>query len=160
MPKPASICFILGSSGLSVPSWKESGFLSNCRCRMPKAASPASYNPADSFARGSSVLEPTIPGGSVGAGVGVACPSVAIARPEHKNSDTVINLKATLRIRLIDSLLRLFAEHSFHDTDLGALAAIDLACKVEEFGVLPGASRIEQFLHHRQRALVMLDHSC
>src|SRR5687768_2279215 len=99
MPKDASIFCTLGSSGSSVPSWKESGFLSDCKCLMPRAASPASYSPADRLKRGSVVLEPTIPGGNVGAGLGVACcPTVTITEPENNNKKDVSKPKAILRI--------------------------------------------------------------
>src|SRR2546423_15686830 len=40
------------------------------RCLMPNAASPASYIPGVSLARGSAVSEPVIPAGRVGAGSG------------------------------------------------------------------------------------------
>src|SRR5215212_7187180 len=101
-------------------------------CFMPIAASPASYNPGDSLARGSLVSEPVIPAGSGGAdsrangfppswlagldsGVGVGegcgdgeavCASVLAAKHEHKIRAAVSKRKAIVCTRFIVSPLR------------------------------------------------------
>src|SRR5215213_2517932 len=99
------------------------------RCFMPIAASPASYSPGDSLARGSLASEPVIPAGSGGAdsgangfppswlagfdsGVGVGegcgdgevvCASVLAAKHEHKIREAVSKRKAIVCTRFIVS---------------------------------------------------------
>src|SRR6185503_15141351 len=66
------------------------------------------------------------------------------------------------RYRVLDSLFLLFGfvtQHGLHDLDFSALATVDLGGEVEEFSVLSGAGTVKQVFHHRQRTVVMLDHS-
>src|SRR4051812_15903228 len=103
-------------------------------CLMPIAASPASYIPGDSLARGSPVSEPVIPAGSGGAGsrangfppswlagldsgafMGsgdgdgeVVCASVLAAKHEHKTREAISKRKAIVCTRLIVSPLQVF----------------------------------------------------
>src|SRR5215210_2868644 len=109
------------------------------RCLMPIAASPASYIPGDSLARGSLASEPVIPAGSGGAdsgangfppfwsaglasGVGVGegcgdgegvCASVRAAKHEHKTREAINKRNAILWTRLIVSPLQVFHPEGF-----------------------------------------------
>src|SRR5215210_9137039 len=109
------------------------------RCLMPIAASPASYIPGDSLARGSLASEPVIPAGSGGAdsgangfapswlagldsGVGVGegcgdgegvCASVPAAKHEHKTREAVSKRKAIVCTRFIVSPLKVFHQEGF-----------------------------------------------
>ena len=97
---------------------------------MPNACSPASYSPAASLARGSSTLDPVIPGGRVGAGVGDTWPIAVIAKHAHKNTDAVTSEKGKFRIRFIILLLRLFVLPGFDESEGSCLATIDVSCKL------------------------------
>src|SRR5687767_504006 len=103
-------------------------------CLMPNAASPASYIPGDSLARGSLGSEPVIPAGSAGAAsgsngffpscsagldsglcMGEGCgdgeavwASVPPAKHEHKTKEAITKRKAIVCTRLIVSPLQLF----------------------------------------------------
>ena len=122
---------------------------------MPSVFSPASYSPAERLARGSDVFDPTIPGGSVGAGVGVCASKATLSNMQKTNEE----MARRVFVLFIIIFLRLFGEHCFHDPDLGPLAAIDIGCEVEEFRILSGTGRIKKFLYHYERTFVMLDHS-
>ena len=79
---------------------------------------------------------------------------------KHKKREAVNKRKAIVCTRFIVSpLIGFFSKHCLHDPDLGALAAVDVGREIEQFGILPGAGRVEQVLYHRQRAAVVLDHS-
>ena len=106
-------------------------------CLMPNAASPASYIPGDSLARGSLASEPVIPAGSggadsgangfppswlaglpasVGEGVGdgeVVCASVLAAKHEHKTRAAVSKRKVIVCPRLSVSPLQVFHPEGF-----------------------------------------------
>jgi len=71
-------------------------------------------------------LDPVIPGGSVGAGVGDTWPRVVAAKPAHKNTDAVISEKGILRVRFII----LFYGVSPDLVSMSALAAINVSCKL------------------------------
>src|SRR6266852_9719442 len=97
------------------------------RCLMPIAASPASYIPGVSLARGSAESEPVIPAGRGGAGSGAngfappfwlaglvsgavvdggdegegegVCACVLLAKHEHKTKDAINERKAMVCTR-------------------------------------------------------------
>src|SRR5712692_10379857 len=115
-----SVLFTFGSLGSLAPRSNASGFLSSTRCFSPRAASPASYMPGLSFARGSLTSEPVMPVGSGGAGwgangfaggaAGVAdgagdgddvCACVLIEKQPHKTSEANKARKAILCTRFI-----------------------------------------------------------
>src|SRR3989442_5256274 len=91
------------------------------RCLIPIAASPASYTPGASLARGSMASEPVIPAGRGGAGSGAngfagaagvaagagdddgVCARIFIAKQPHKTSEVNSNRKAMLITRFIVS---------------------------------------------------------
>src|SRR5437588_3312111 len=115
------VLFTFGSLGSLEPSWNASGFLSSMRCFMPRAASPASYMPGLSFARGSLTSEPVMPAGIGGAGCGAngstgcgaagvadgagdgedVCANVFAAKPEHKTTKATNNWKVVVCTRFI-----------------------------------------------------------
>src|SRR5262245_39771984 len=104
------------------------------RCLMPIAASPASYIPGLSEARGSVASDPVMPAGNGGAGWGangfagaglaglvsagfadsgagdgeVACASVLLAKHEHKITEVTSKRRVVMRIRFIVSPPRVF----------------------------------------------------
>ena len=50
------------------------------------------------------------------------------------------------RYRVLDSsflLLGVFAQHSLHNSDLGALAAVDICCEIEKLSILSGAGSVK-----------------
>ena len=51
-------------------------------------------------------------------------------------------------------------QHRLHNSDFGSLPIVRVRREVEQFGILPRSRRIEQILHHDQRTIVMLNHSC
>src|SRR3979409_2450601 len=98
------------------------------RCLMPIAASPASYIPGVSLARGSAVSDPVIPAGRGGAGSGAngfappfwlaalvsgavldgggdegegVCACVPLAKHDQKTSEATSKLKAMVVTRFI-----------------------------------------------------------
>lgn len=125
---------------------------------MPIAASAASYSPGDSLERGSFIFEPVIPAGSAGVGSRF-CAVVVTAKERHKTKKTVNKRKALMCTRFIISILRFGIQKGLHNFNFGALPAIDIRREIKQFGILPGASRVEQFSDHHERAVVMLYHS-
>src|SRR5260370_42187752 len=107
-----SALFTFGSLGSLAPRSNASGFLRRTRCLMPIAASPASYMPGLSFARGSLASEPVMPAGNGGAGCGangftgaagvadgagdgeVVCACALIENQQHKTSEANSILRA------------------------------------------------------------------
>src|SRR5581483_8411289 len=168
-----SVLLTFGSSGLFEPRSNVCGFLSSVRCLIPIAVSPASYTPGESFARGSFTFDPVMPSGRGGAGCGAngfagaagvgdgegVCASAPAARHELKKNEATTKRKATVRTRFIVPPLRFFTQHSLHNSDFGALAAIDISREIEQLSILPGARSVEQILDHRERAAVMLNHT-
>src|SRR6266852_9792822 len=95
------------------------------RCLMPIAASPASYIPGVSWARGSAVSEPVIPAGRGGAGSGAngfaggaagvaagdgddVCANVFATKHEHKRIEATSKRKAKVCTRFIVSPPKVF----------------------------------------------------
>src|SRR5579863_985691 len=50
-------------------------------------------------------------------------------------------------------------QHRLHNPDLRALRIVRVRREIEELGVLACSGRVEQIFHHRQRAIVVLNHS-
>src|SRR5579872_5664856 len=49
-------------------------------------------------------------------------------------------------------------QHGAHAVDFGALVGFDVGDEAEDVGFLRRAGRVEQVVHHLERAAVMLDH--
>src|ERR1700687_1156353 len=155
------------------------------RCLMPIAASPASYIPGVSLARGSLASEPVIPTGRGGAGSGAngfpppfwlagfvsgafvgsgdgdgVCACVGAAKHDQKTREAMSKRKAMVVSRFIVSPLRFFPQHGLHNPDLSALATVDIRRKIEQFGILPRTRSVAQVFHHNQGAVVVLNHPC
>ncbi len=148
---------------------------------MPIDASPASYSPGVSLARGSFASDPVIPAGSVGAGSGAngflsssssslsaCCAGGGVAgvcartrlTPEHKRIAATAIRKAKLGTRFIASPLMFLLQHSLHNPDLGRLRILRIRREVEQLSILPSTRGVEQILYHRQRTIVVLNHPC
>src|SRR6266853_188289 len=132
---------------------------------MPIDASPASYSPGVSLARGSFASDPVIPGGSVGAGSGAngflssSSPSACCAgggvggvcarsrlTPEHKRIAATATRKAKLGTRFIASPLTFLLQHSLHNPDLGPLRVVRISREIEHIGILSRSRGVEQIL--------------
>src|SRR5712691_852871 len=50
-------------------------------------------------------------------------------------------------------------QHGLHNSNLGALSAVDVGGEVEQHCILTRARRVVQVLYHNQRAAMMLNHS-
>src|SRR5260370_38061038 len=113
---------------------------------MPIDASPASYSPGVSLARGSFASDPAIPGGSVGAGSGAngflsslssfslsaCCAGGGVAgvcarsrlTPEDKRIAATATRKAKLGTRFIASPLMILLQQRLHNFDLGEMPRV------------------------------------
>src|SRR5215213_10395772 len=167
-----------------IPPTKRSGGRVLETTRRFQIASPASHSPALSPTRGSAGA-PLGALAAVAATVGVAvvvtgvCAHAATAASAvtpsaHRTSAERV---ARFRSRLIEviSLSSVkresdrsrsprpgteseCGEHLLHPHDLGRLIGADVRGQLEYALLLRGAGRVEQLLHHRHGALVVLDH--
>ena len=62
------------------------------------------------------------------------------------------------RESLFSSVLRFSLQHGLHNSDLSALATVDIRSEIEQFSILARAGGVEQVLHHNQGAVVVLNH--
>src|SRR6185295_14440349 len=125
-------------------------------CLRPIADSPALKNPGVNLARGSFTSAPVMPAGSGPAGSGAnglscsflvscdgeadgVCAIVWIPKHEHK----IMTANSKWCTRFIVSPLRFFAQHRLHNSDFGALTAVDIGHEIKELSILARARSVE-----------------
>src|SRR5262249_26789642 len=67
--------------------------------------------------------------------------------------------KTAKAVKLVLRSFLLLEEHASHDGNLRALCVVHVGGEVKQRGILAGARRVEQILHHHQGAHVVLNHA-